>query len=42
MKIKAKTTGEVIDLNDEGAKQLIEAGIYDPVEEPAPKGRKSR
>ena len=37
MKIKARTTGDVIEINDEGAGTLIDAGIYDAVTEPTKK-----
>jgi hypothetical protein len=33
MKIKAKTNGDVIDVTEATAKELIEAGIYDAVDE---------
>lgn len=33
MKIKAKSNGDVIDVSDEAANELIRAGIYDAVEE---------
>lgn len=32
MRIRARQTGDVIDLEDEGAQTLIDAGIYDAVE----------
>ena len=35
MKIRAKANGEVIDASEEAAKELIEAGVYEPVDEPA-------
>lgn len=31
MRIRALVSGEVIELNDEGAQQLIDSGIYEPV-----------
>jgi hypothetical protein len=34
MKIRAKVTGEVIDVSDATATELIEAGIYEPVTDP--------
>lgn len=32
MKIRAKANGDVIDLSDDTARELIEAGIYEPVD----------
>lgn len=34
MKIRAKANGDVIDVTEETAKELIDAGIYDVVDEP--------
>lgn len=31
MRIRAKATGEEIDISDEAAKELIDAGIYEAV-----------
>lgn len=36
MKIRAVATGEVIDIGEEGATILIDAGIYEAVTEEAP------
>jgi hypothetical protein len=36
MKIRAKATGEIIDISEEGATILIEAGIYEPVDSEPP------
>jgi hypothetical protein len=38
MKVRSLATGEIIDLADDAANELIEAGIYEPVEanEPPP------
>lgn len=33
MKIKSKVTGQIIDVSDEGGKKLIEAKLYDAVDE---------
>ena len=37
MKIRAIANGNVIDIDDAGAKVLIDAGIYEPVDEPKSK-----
>ena len=43
MKIRSKVTGEVIEVSDEAAGELITAGIYDAVEErPAPRKKAAR
>jgi hypothetical protein len=34
MKLRSHVNGALIDISDEGAKQLIAAGIYDAVDEP--------
>lgn len=34
MRIRALASGEVIELNDEGAQQLVDSGIYEAVDEP--------
>ena len=34
MKIKARVSGDVLEIGDEGARTLIDAGIYDAVEPP--------
>lgn len=36
MKVRSVATGEVIELDDEGATILIAAGIYEPVETEPP------
>lgn len=33
MKIKAKANGNIIEAHDDAAKELIAAGIYEPVED---------
>lgn len=38
MKIKAIANGNVIEAHPDAAKQLIEAGIYEAVEDADPKG----
>jgi hypothetical protein len=34
MQIRAKANGDVIDVSDDGARTLVDAGIYDAVVEP--------
>lgn len=41
MKIRAKANGDVIDVSEETAKELIEAGIYDAVDAPKDAATKS-
>lgn len=35
VKIRSKVNDQVVEVTEDAAKELIDAGIYDPVDEPA-------